>query len=325
MVSAVAATLALTTVLLSSAFAMPVDNAVLSAMAVKDVDASDASFAAELAAATAVDANGDHHLYFHAINPNSPYDWCGEIDAVSYVPAKIFELRHFEALVTYVSPCAHTSIPSTTPCDTNFCFRHVRNGALRRDAGRCPCDPSTASHRRSPHAASRRNRYAAVTINRITLPKDSRGNAAIKLRLGKCSSQGYTEGSSVLGDSVSWFGTGGTLMGPTCAEQCGCSFEGTQPNGSAPLPPCKDEPDDPSDSSFCSLCGPDTGCPGCYEGQIKSRTDGIHLFTKPKPAGGSYEACAARNQNCRDLPADDFCRVHGICGPWTPPGFVGPK
>jgi len=276
MVSAVAATLALTTVLLSSAFAMPVDNprdridnALLSAMgpAVKDVDASEAGFAAELAAATAVDANGDHHLYFHAINPNSPYDWCGEIDAVSYVPAKIFELRHFQNLVT----------------------------------------------------------YAAVTINRITLPKDSRGNAAIKLRLGKCSSQGYTEGSSVLGDSVSWFGTGGTLMGPTCAEQCGCSFEGTQPNGSAPLPPCKDEPDDPSDSSFCSLCGPDTGCPGCYEGQIKSRTDGIHLFTKPKPAGGSYEACAARNQNCRDLPTDDFCRVHGICGPWTPPGFVGPK
>ena len=169
-----------------------------------------------------------------------------------------------------------------------------------------------------------------MTINRMTLPKDSRGNAAITLRLGRCSSQNYTDVKGVLvSTDVSWFGTGGTLMGPTCAEQCGCSFEGTQPNGSAPLPPCKDEPDDPSDSSFCSLCGPDTGCPGCDKGMIKCAekcTDGIHLFTKPKPAAaGSYEACAARNQNCRDLLADDFCRVHGICGPWTPPGFVGPK
>ena len=117
MVSAVAATLALTTVLLSSAFAMPVDNAVLSAMAVKDVDASDASFAAELAAATAVDANGDHHLYFYAINPNPPFDWCGEIDAVSYVPAKIFELRHFQNLVTYVS-CAPPLNPIHHPIVT---------------------------------------------------------------------------------------------------------------------------------------------------------------------------------------------------------------
>jgi hypothetical protein len=69
---------------------------------------------------------------------------------------------------------------------------------------------------------------------------------------------------------VNWFGgnwqTGegaGTLMGPICAAQCGCDFQGLGP---ADLPACTDAPDDPSEDKFCSLCGPTTACPGCTDG-----------------------------------------------------------
>lgn len=262
MVPAVATNLALAATLLTSAFAMPVDDAVLSAMAVKDV-ASDAAFAAKMAAATTVDADGTNHLYFYAINSIPIFDWCGEIDAASYVPAKIFEPRHSKNLAM----------------------------------------------------------YAAVTVDLITLPKDVDGDAAIKLHLGRCASHNYTDPYLPLDDKVSWFGTGGTLMGPTCAKACSCSFEGAGPAG---LPPCKNVTDDPSDSSFCSLCGPGTGCPGCQDGLIKNDVDGegIQLFKKPGEAG-SYKACSERNQCkniCKDLPAGDWCLVHEACAPSTPPG-----
>ena len=58
-----------------------------------------AGFAAEVAAATTVDANGDHHLWFRTTDP--ALGWCGEIDAAPFMPAEIFQPTHFLSLIAY--------------------------------------------------------------------------------------------------------------------------------------------------------------------------------------------------------------------------------
>ena len=63
---------------------------------------------------------------------------------------------------------------------------------------------------------------------------------------------------------ANWFGESGSLMGPVCADKCGCDFQGLGP---ADLPACTDAPDDPAKGEFCSLCGPTTACPGCRQGK----------------------------------------------------------
>ena len=50
---------------------------------------------------TTVDANGDNHLYFHAID--EILGTCGEVDAAPYMPAELFEPQNAVALFTYVT------------------------------------------------------------------------------------------------------------------------------------------------------------------------------------------------------------------------------
>ena len=75
--------------------------------------------------------------------------------------------------------------------------------------------------------------------------------------------------------TANWFGESGSpgapgLMGPVCADRCGCNFQGllVPPKwGGKDLPACTDKPDDPAKGEFCSLCGPTTACPGCQQGK----------------------------------------------------------
>ena len=214
MMLAVATTLA--TVLLPGAFAIP--DATRTAMhralqSAKDAHASgsisygdglsaavSAGLGADLAAATTVDANGGHHLWFRSTDP--VLGWCGEVDAAPYMPAEIFQPQHFLSLLA----------------------------------------------------------YAHVTTSLYSYPDYSNGtpSRATPLVAGRCSGIDYNRYNGVL-SGISWFGADG-LMGPVCAERCGCNFEG---QSNLHLPACEDGPDDPSTGSFCSLCGPTTGCPGC--------------------------------------------------------------
>merc|ERR1719424_1260760 len=113
MMLAVATSLA--AVLLSGAFAIP-DATIATAMyralqqpavSVAAVD-SNGDEAAQLRAATTVDANGDHHLWFRSTDPG--LGWCGEIDAAPYMPADIFQPRHILNLVAYTQLTLHTYI-----------------------------------------------------------------------------------------------------------------------------------------------------------------------------------------------------------------------
>lgn len=84
------------------------------------------------------------------------------------------------------------------------------------------------------------------------------------LELGRCEDIGATISSGGV-QGIRWFGDFGTnpvrgLMGPVCAERCGCNFEFQGPDN---LPLCTDVPDEPDAGRFCSLCGPTTACRGC--------------------------------------------------------------
>ena len=50
---------------------------------------------------TTVDANGDHHLYFHSID--KLMRTCGHVDAAPFMPAELFEPANIVALWTYVT------------------------------------------------------------------------------------------------------------------------------------------------------------------------------------------------------------------------------
>jgi len=243
MMLAVATTLA--TVLLPGAFAIPDATAMHRALqSAKDAHASgsisygdglsaavSAGLGADLAAATTVDANGGHHLWFRSTDPL--LGWCGEVDAAPYMPAEIFQPQHFLSLLA----------------------------------------------------------YAHVTTSLYSYPDYSNGtpSRATPLVAGRCSGIDYNLYNGVL-SGISWFGADG-LMGPVCAERCGCNFEG---QSNLHLPACEDGPDDPSTGSFCSLCGPTTGCPGCVTRDGTPNTVGnIYLF-KEGPAECLPRGCACQ-------------------------------
>ena len=248
MMLAVATTLA--TVLLPGAFAIP--DATRTAMhralqSAKDAHASGsisfgdglsaavtAGLGADLAAATTVDANGGHHLWFRSTDPL--LGWCGEVDAAPYMPAEIFQPQHFLSLLA----------------------------------------------------------YAHVTTSLYSYPDypDGTPSRATPLVAGRCSGIDYNRYGGVL-TGISWFGADG-LMGPVCAERCGCNFEG---QSNSHLPACEDGPDDPSTGSFCSLCGPTTGCPGCVTVDGTPNVAGpVYLFKE-----GAAE-CLPRGCACQTRP-----------------------
>ena len=241
MMLAVATTLG--TVLLPGAFAIPDATAMHRALqSAKDAHASgsvlpataSAGLAAELAAATTVDANGGHHLWFRSTDP--ALGWCGEIDAAPYMPAEIFQPQHFLSLLA----------------------------------------------------------YAHVTTSLYSYPDypDGTPSRATPLVAGRCSGIDYNRYGGVL-TGISWFGADG-LMGPVCAERCGCNFEG---QSNLHLPACEDGPDDPSTGSFCSLCGPTTGCPGCGTVDGTPNVAGpVYLFKE-----GAAE-CLPRGCACQTRP-----------------------
>jgi hypothetical protein len=101
------------------------------------------------------------------------------------------------------------------------------------------------------------------------------GTNATALKLGTCASIGYTVGPSGI-QGIVW--APASLMGPVCSKQCGCSFNGASPG----LPGCTDRADDPAAHRFCSLCGPDTACPGCISGTVT-----IRLYYPPSQREGN--------------------------------------
>ena len=103
--------------------------------------------------------------------------------------------------------------------------------------------------------------YAEATLTLFGTPENQRGETASALQLGTCPSE-YGDGPRNYGDTVKW--TPSSLMGPVCAKHCKCSYDGA----SGGLPPCRDEPDDPTAGTWCSLCGPTTGCLGCNNNTV---------------------------------------------------------
>jgi len=150
--------------------------------------------------------------------------------------------------------------------------------------------------------------YAEVTTQLYTSPPYSNGDPsrATPLVVGRCSGIDYNLYNGVL-SGITWFGDD-TLMGPVCAEQCGCNFEG---QSKIHLPACEDVPDDPSTGSFCSLCGPTTACPGCSSPDLVGN---IFLFNEgPAECLPRGCACSARQPG---TPATPGCT--GADGPHGP-------
>jgi hypothetical protein len=104
MILAIATTLA-AALLLPGAFAIP--DATAMPRAPQQVDPN-GDFANQLRAATTVDANGDHHLWFRSTDP--ALGWCGEIDAAPYMPADIFKPHHSLNLVAYAELTLNTYV-----------------------------------------------------------------------------------------------------------------------------------------------------------------------------------------------------------------------
>lgn len=119
---AIATTLAIVLLSSTAAKAFPA----VASTAAKD-DAGGSGFAAELAAATTVDANGDPHLYFRT--QYKPIGWCGEIDAAPFMPAKLFEPRHFLSLLKYVIANPGMELPPMPPLPPRSTFTlEIRQG-----------------------------------------------------------------------------------------------------------------------------------------------------------------------------------------------------
>ena len=150
--------------------------------------------------------------------------------------------------------------------------------------------------------------YAELTTKLYTSPPYSNGDPSrnTPLVVGRCSGIDYNLYNGVL-SGITWFGDD-TLMGPVCAEQCGCNFEG---QSKIHLPACEDVPDDPSTGSFCSLCGPTTACPGCSSPDLVGN---IFLFKEgPAECLPRGCACSARQPG---TPATPGCT--GADGPHGP-------
>jgi uncharacterized surface protein with fasciclin (FAS1) repeats len=108
--------------------------------------------------------------------------------------------------------------------------------------------------------------YAEATVRLYTVPV-----LGTAVRLGSCAAAGYpVRGGSVQG--IPWLTFG--LMGPVCARECGCSYNGAAPSttaGAAELPLCQQHL---ADGKWCSLCAPKTACPSC----AVSNTVNIDLY-----------------------------------------------
>jgi len=140
MMLAVATTLAAVLVL-PGAFAIPehLDATATQHRALQQQAAADPNgdFAAQLRAATAVDANGEHHLWFRSTFLDwQRVDWCGEIDAAPYMPADIFQPENFLSLLAYAQLTIRTYVnpnDAATPLVLGDCSRigfNVYNGVL---------------------------------------------------------------------------------------------------------------------------------------------------------------------------------------------------
>jgi len=189
------------------------------------------SLAAELAKAITKDANGQHHLYFHALAgtvgapgggngrcsgvPTPDCTRCGEVDAAPFMPAGLFEQRNIIALAAYAEV-------------TIRLYNNPRFDATKLALGRCA--------------------------------------GAGFPRLGR-NGAGELDGVSWWGQGTAGGPQATQLMAETCGVKCKCNFRGSC-TGSCPgqLPDCKDVPDDPAAGTWCSLCGPTTACPGCRGG-----------------------------------------------------------
>lgn len=135
-------------------------------------------------------------------------------------------------------------------------FRTVNSG---NECGEVNAGPRIPAVLFEPSNAGILNEYATITT-KLYGPQ--------KLSLGRCADIGYTSPQTVLPyrQYVPW--APASLMGPTCAFKCKCSYSGYK--SLLPLPACKDQPDDPSANTYCSLCGPK------YNNNIK-----IDFFVKP--------------------------------------------
>lgn len=147
-----------------------------------------------------------------------------------------------------------------------------RTGPPANNSARCgevdaaPFMPAALFDRTKPLNFAALVAYAAATERFYPKPV---GNSSTKLQVGRCRDQAANWVCNPTGNGsnytscdagvqgVVW--TPGSLMGPVCQERCQCSFNGAVPG----LPLCKDRPDNPSASKWCSLCGPSTACPGC--------------------------------------------------------------
>ena len=102
---------------------------------------------------------------------------------------------------------------------------------------------------------------------------DNPNPMATPLQLGRCQEIGYTDPSGgVQGITTgSVVGAGWARSAPSAASAA--SWMGDVPG----LPLCQNSPDNPPAGKFCSLCAPQTACPGC-----SANTVVVSLFPLPQ-------------------------------------------
>jgi len=107
--------------------------------------------------------------------------------------------------------------------------------------------------------------------------------SAANVKQGRCKDLGFIQpGGAIQG--ISWYGG---MMGRVCSLRCGCNFGNSAVKG---LPFCKKNyKNDPAHGHFCSLCGTESGCPGCLQGttsvQFWNVASGTNIFHNPKHGG----------------------------------------
>ena len=139
--------------------------------------------------------------------------------------------------------------------------------------GVCRCGDIDAAARMPAELFKPENKLALEKYTTLTLKFfSSLGMGTEKLKLGQCKQEtNYTcDGGGVQG--INWVTD--ALMRPICKKQCDCTY-----------PSCPDQPDDPANGTFCSLCGPK------YNDDIT-----INLWNQPNPPPyGQYGPCGGTN------------------------------
>ena len=139
--------------------------------------------------------------------------------------------------------------------------------------GFCRCGDIDAAARMPAELFKPENKLALEEYTTLTLKFfSSLGMGTEKLKLGQCKQEtNYTcDGGGVQG--INWVTD--ALMRPICKKQCDCTY-----------PSCPDQPDDPANGTFCSLCGPK------YNDDIT-----INLWNQPNPPPyGQYGPCGDTN------------------------------